>query len=81
MYVCYLPKIQIKIFQNFIYLQKEFSNLFWPRLVDRAVDRAYYWPERLIARSTGVLTIGGVHVVHVPGRPVPVAVDRAVNQL
>ena len=80
----YLPKFKQKYLKIFCFFKRAY-NLFWPRSVDWAVDRAYYRPERSIACSIRVLAIGGVHVVHVPSRPggrlVPVAVDRAVDRL
>ena len=71
MYVSYLPKSKQKYFKILHIFKKIFSKLFWPRSIDRVVDRAYYRPERSIAQSIGVLAITDVHVVHIPDRPVP----------
>ena len=42
---------------------------FWPVAVDRAVDRLCFRSDRSTDRSTGLLTVGCVHVCTFSGRP------------
>ena len=79
---CLLYLVLIKtILKTIKIFSKPFPKIsFWPAAVDRAVDRLCFRSDRSTDRSTGLLTVGCVHVCTFPGRPGgrpdPTTVDR-----
>ena len=53
--------------------------VFWPRSVDRAVDRAYYRPGRSTGQSTDPLAIGVCTLYIISVDRSPIVVDRVVD--